>query len=261
MLRASFSSLPARRFAATSSSVAAVTATASAVTSTRAIYTIWGTIPHEKSPHAPNDPTPTFHKYLNTEGTRYHRLMTVPAVNPSTLPDHIKLSEPEEYLLSGIEDDLKRINAVDWTVDFDSFWTDRVFSHEKLYEILYTSGSSSSGWAKLIFSDCSANEEAKLYVGSRLALLQSTLKWAKEAEQNYSAIVRARFDMQRTVFDALEREKILAGCVVLVEDFKKKVPAEFARKATADLEYHLNNLRHWVWDAPNAKMHFPRQLL
>jgi len=131
-----------------------------------------------------------------------------------------------------------------------------------MYDILYSgSGSSSSGWAKLIFSDCSANEEAKVYVGSRLALLQSTLKWAKEAEQNYSAIVRARFYMQRNVFDALEREKILAGCVVLVEDFKKKVPAEFARKATADLEFHLNNLRHWVWDAPNAKMHFPRQLL
>jgi hypothetical protein len=66
--------------------------------------------------------------------------------------------------------------------------------------------------------------------------------------------------MQREVFDALEREKILAGCVVLVEEFKDEVPAEFARKATTDLEFHLSNLRHWVWDAPNAKMYFPRQL-
>lgn len=229
----------------------------------RSIYSIWGTVPHEGNlGYAPNDQTPTIHKALDATGTRFHRLMTVPAVNPAELPAHIKLSEPEEYLLSAIEDDIKRINAVDWTIEFDSFWGDRVYSHEKLFEILYAGPCNSAvGWAKFIFSDCSANEEAKLYIGARLAFLQSTLKWAKEAEQYYSAIVRARFDMQRTVFDALEREKILAGCAVLVEEFKAKVPAEFARKATTDLEFHLNNLRHWVWDAPNAKMHFPRQLL
>ena len=74
----------------------------------------------------------------------------------------------------------------------------------------------------MIFSDCSENVKAKQHVAARLAYLQSTLQWALEAERNYSAIVRARFDMQRTVFDALERERILAGCVVLVEEFKAK---------------------------------------
>ena len=31
----------------------------------------------------------------------------------------------------------------------------------------------------------------------------------------------------------------------------------YRRKAQRDLEWHLYNLRHWVWDAPNVKAAFP----
>ena len=242
---------------------AASLATLTLTSAHRCVYSIWGSVPHEgnNGVSKPNDQTPTMLKVLDSTGTRFHRLVTVPAVAKSDVPANVTLTEPEEYLLSAIEDDIKRIMAVDWTVDFDSFWADRVYSHERLCESLYADNtSSSSGWSKLIFSDCSANVAGRAHVGSRLAYLQATLKWAQEAERQYSAIANARFEMQRRVFDALEREKILAGCVVLVDEFKARVPAEFARKATTDVEYHLSNLRHWVWDAPNAKMYFPRQL-
>jgi hypothetical protein len=238
------------------------TSSAALVSASRGVYSIWGSVVHEHDHDIvkPNDQTPTIQKVLSPIGTRYWRLFTVPAVDLSSVPAGVKLSQPEEYLLSGIEDDIKRIGAVDWTVDFDSFWADRVYSHQALFTALYSTNSTGNSFSKLIFSDCSGNETGREYVASRLALLQATLKWAEETERAFSAIARARFEMQRHVFDALDREKILAGCVVVVDEFKERVPAEFARKATTDLEFHLNTMRHWVWDAPNAKMHFPRQL-
>lgn len=244
------------------SAASSPTAAASvSVAATRGVYSIWGSVPHEgnNGVEKANDQTPTIQKVFSPVGTRFWRLTTVPAVDKASLPANVQLSAPEEYLLSGIEDDIKRIQSVDWTVDFDSFWADRVYSHQSLYNSLYTT-CSGSAWSKLIFSDCSANAAAIEYIGARLAYLNSTLKWAQETERCYSAIVNARFHMQRHVFDALEREKILAGCVVVCEDYKERVPAEFAKKGTSDLEFHLNNMRHWVWDAPNAKMEFPRAL-
>merc|ERR1712093_243943 len=110
------------------------------------------------------------------------------------------------------------------------------------------------------FGNASDNAAAKAAAETKLNYLKSALKGAQESEKAYSAIANARFRMQREVFDAFEREKILAGCVVVCDDLAANVPSEFKRKATMDVEWHLNNMRHWVWDAPNAKQTFKRRL-
>ena len=168
-----------------------------------------------------------------------------------------RMSAPEVYLYSAIQDDIKRLMGVDWTYDFDSMWRDRLQSHQGLFNTLYKR---SSLLLCFLVGDASANTEGRMEVERALNQLHSTLKWAEETERCYSAIAKARFQMQREVFEAFEREKILAGCVEVVEGFKASVPSEYRRKACAELEFHLGNMRHWVWDCPNAKRTFPRQL-
>jgi hypothetical protein len=179
-------------------------------------------------------------------------------VPEAEVPAGVTMSASEQYLLSVLDDDIKRLLAVEWCFDFDAFWKDRVASHTRLFNILYTSNT--GGFMKFVVGNASANAAGRVENARRLNKLQAALKWAVETEKVYSMISLERFHMQRHVFDALEREKILAACVAAVDDFKARVPAEFSRKATAELDTYLANMRHWIWDCPNAKREFPRQL-
>lgn len=227
---------------------------AAAVVPTRGVYSIWGTVVHENNDLQPKNKLPMTQRLSSDVGLKGHQLQTTPV---SHYPG-LKLSPAEEYLFSAMDDDTKRIMAVDWTVEFDSFWVDRVQSHEMMFDYLY---STQKGWmAKWMFGNCSRNTDAKAAATTKLNYLKSALKWAQESEKAYSAIANARFEMQRDVFDPLQREKILAGCVEVSDKLADRVPTEFKRKATMDVEWHVNNMRHWVWDAPNAKQHFKRRL-
>lgn len=230
------------------------TATCAAI-GARTVYSIWGTVVHENNSVQPQNHLPITQRLTNQVGLRGFQFLTTPVKQFGELG---KLSEPEEYLISAIDDDIERILSVDWTFEFDSFWSDRVQSHEWMFDNLFNADK--KHLAKWIFGDASKNEKAKAYAEARLNYLKSALKWALETEKVYSSIVKARFHMQREVGDAFEREKILAGCVTACDGLIAKVPAEFKRKATMDAEFHLNNMRHWVWDAPNAKQHFKRRL-
>ena len=218
-------------------------------TSSRGIYSIWGTTCQETGVLKGKG---LFERILSNENQRSFALNTVPVTAKNS-----RLSEPEQYLMNAIEDDTKRILGVDWTVEFDPFWRDRVQSHEKMFNTLYQPGGS---FRKMLIGKAKGDAESKLKCEAALNRLRSVLKWAEECERRYSLIVQARFKMQREVFDAFEREKILAACVEVCDEYKKKVPSEFRRKAVADLECHLGNMRHWIWDCPNAKQQFPRQL-
>eukprot|EP01060_Flectonema_neradi_P004957 TRINITY_DN1327_c0_g2_i1.p1 TRINITY_DN1327_c0_g2~~TRINITY_DN1327_c0_g2_i1.p1 ORF type:complete len:219 (+),score=33.84 TRINITY_DN1327_c0_g2_i1:44-700(+) len=157
-------------------------------------------------------------------------------------------------LISAIEHDINRILAVDWTTDFSGFWADQVATHQNAYTNLYEGGCGLFG-SFVSLKDPPAEE--KQHIKARLQYLQSALKWAEQCESNYTEIFDQRFKMQREVFAAPEREMILASCTELCEKFAADVPSEFRRKATKDLEWHLWNLRHWVWDAPRVKAAFP----
>lgn len=226
----------------------AATTTTALTAATRDIYSIWTSVPQEK----PLLKTPWKDRITAFRSTRSFNFWH----SPVKTIDGTKLNAVETYLNSAIEDDLKRLMAVDWTYEFDSFWRDRVNSHAALYKIVYTPGFS---FFKHIFGN-SNNEAARLEIGRKLNQLQATLKWAEETERRYTSIANARFHMQREVFDAFEREKILAGCVELCEEFKNEVPSDFKRKAVGELENHLMNMRHWIWDCPNAKQTFARRL-
>ena len=225
--------------------------------SRRSVYSIWGSIVH--------DPLLTQGESLASRFNRksmfrWFSLWHTPLVNkaPAAAFDTAKLSGPQSYLICAMIDDRTRLMSVDWTHDFDSFWRDRVVSHESMFRVLYEPNTTLP--YKLLFGDSSRDTEAKLQAQSSLHELKATLKWAEETEKRYSAIAGARFKMQREVFDALEREKILSGCAEMMESFRKIVPSEFQRKACSELDTHFGNLRHWVWDCPNAKRYFPRAL-
>uniref|UniRef100_A0A7S1W8W1 Uncharacterized protein n=1 Tax=Neobodo designis TaxID=312471 RepID=A0A7S1W8W1_NEODS len=226
-----------------------------AVASGRGVYSIWGTVVHENNSEQPYNNLSITQRLTQSKGTRGFQVATTPAKPFKELGT---LTEPEEYLLSALDDDIERIMSVDWTFDFDSWWADRVKSHESMYRILYNKDA--SRLLKWVFGNASANTKAAAAAEAKLNYLKSALKWAQESERAYSAIANARFRMQREVFDAFEREKILAGCVVVCDELAEKVPSEFKRKATMDVEWHLNNMRHWVWDAPTAKQTFKRRL-
>ena len=232
-------------------SVAAFPAVASTVLAPRReIYSIWGTVCNDEKVVGG---TSFWDRVMANSGQRSFALNTVP-VNTKKVG---RFSEPEQYLISAVEDDAKRIMSVDWTVEFDPFWRDRLRSHEQLFNTLYKPG---SGVRKMLIGSATGGEESKNQAEAALNRLRSILKWAEECERRYSLIAQARFKMQREVFDPFEREKILASCVEVCDEYKAKVPAEFRRKACSDLEWHLGNMRHWIWDCPNAKQHFPRQL-
>lgn len=222
--------------------------TAAAV-GTRTIYSIWGSVPQEKVMCEKS----WKERITSFNTTRAFNLWHSPV---ASIEGGVKLNSVEDYLNSAIEDDIKRLMSVDWTYEFDPFWRDRVNSHANLYKIVYTPG---FNFAKHVFGH-SGNDKAKELIGRKLAKLQSTLKWAEETERRYTSIVNERFRMQREVFDAFEREKILAGCVELSEEFKEMVPSDFRRKAIGELENHLMNMKHWIWDCPNAKQTYGRRL-
>jgi hypothetical protein len=216
----------------------------------REIYSIWGTTSQDS---AVIGNKPLASRLFADQGLRSFAFNNTPSVaKPGS-----GLSEPEEYLISALQDDYQRVLGVDWTVEFDPFWKDRLVSHERMFDTLYGHG---QGLRRMLLGNYSHNTEAKQKAEATLNRLRSAIKWAEECERAYSQIFQARFIMQREVFDAFQREKILAGCVEVVENFKAAVPEEFKRKATSDLGCHLGNMRHWVWDCPNAKQEFPRQL-
>jgi hypothetical protein len=214
-------------------------------TGARSVQSIWGSFTlHSSEPHL----------------TRVFTQSKFRSFDTSHVPelDTLGCTTEEQYLLSAIKDDTQRLLKVDWTYDFDPFWADRVDSHARLFEVLYFPDRNRI--RRMFVGSASPNSTARKEIEASLNYLKEALRWAMETEKNYTAIVNERYAMQRAVFDALEREKILAGCADLCERFKLQVPNEFRRKATTDLEAHLGNMRHWVWDCPNAKMHFPRKL-
>ena len=220
----------------------------------RSIYTQWGSIVHEDGINEAAKMT-WLQRISSQTSFRSFYFWHVPEV---PVPQGVTMSPSEVYLMSVLEDDLKRLLAIEWCFDFDSFWEDRVKSHTRVFRALYEP--STGGFLKFLVGNAATNAAGKFENEKRLNKIVSALKWAKQTERIYSGINHARFHMQRHVFDAFEREKILAGCVEAVETFKNDVPAEFRRKATAELDTYLANMRHWVWDCPNAKREFPRQL-
>lgn len=229
-----------------------LTSAACAATATRGVYSIWGSVVLEE-PIAQNK---TWLERITSQSA--YRSFSFLHFVEQKAPEGVKLTAAELYLYSAVVDDINRLNAIDWTFDFDPFWRDRVQSHVDLFEILYVPGR--RGLMKMIFGNASDNRDGRVLLERKINKLKATLQWAEETERRFSAIANARFTMQREVFEAIEREKILAQCVELVEEFKQKVPAEFSRKAVGELDNHLMNMRHWIWDCPNAKRTYPRRL-
>lgn len=224
----------------------AAPATSVSAAPTRGVYTTWEAVPLE----AWASREPWLRRITNPSRYRGFEFWHAPEV---AAPAGVPLSVVEKYLLSGIEDDTSRLLNISWTYDFDTFWHDRVASHEALYNILYKDR---SFFYKFLFTDCSGNEAGRKYLEKKLNYLRSVLHWAAVTEQHYTAIAAARYTMQRDVWNALERERCLMGCVAAVESFRAMVPQEFAEKAVGELENHLVSMRHWVWDCPNAKRTF-----
>jgi hypothetical protein len=226
-----------------------------ATTQVRSLYSIWhSTVYEHKDAHTANSANKeaTWATVQDPRGTRYWSFNNVPV---TAAPAGVKLTDPEQYLLSVLEDDTVRLAGIDWTVEFDSFWRDRIEAHASLYASLYNE---STFFGKFFFGRGSA--EGKAVIAPKLQYLQEMLKWAEETERFYTAVERARFHMQRDVFDAFEREKIVAGVAAIVDDYAARVPSDFKRKGCSELELQLANMRHWVWDAPYAKMYNPRHL-
>lgn len=218
---------------------------ASVAPSTRSIYTMWGSTPQE--PQVFQNKT---HLYRLSDKENLHcfDFLNFPAVEDPALGP---MKKSERYLLSAIDEDTKRILSVDWTYEFCPFWRDRVESHEELFDVLYNPGRL---LRKFLIGSCVNDASShRPLVETRLNYLRSALHWAEETEKRYTAIWEVRFKMQREVFEPFEREKILAGCVEIYEDFGKQVPHEFKRKAMQDLGYHVGNMRHWIWSTPNIK--------
>ncbi|EKG05767.1 succinate dehydrogenase subunit [Trypanosoma cruzi] len=220
-----------------------VPAASAIATPNRGIFTAWGSIPLEA--WASQEPWLT--RISSMSKYRSFEFFHVPEVEA---PEGIQLSAVEKYLLSCVEDDTNRLLNLSWTYGFDSFWSDRVYSHEVLFQILYQHN---YPIYKFFLGDCSSNEEGRKYIEKKLNYLKSVLQWAVMTERCYTTIAKARFTLQREVWNSLERERYLMGCVEALEEFKKEVPREFAEKAIGELETELSSVRHWVWDCPNAK--------
>eukprot|EP01059_Diplonema_ambulator_P025767 TRINITY_DN42868_c0_g1_i1.p1 TRINITY_DN42868_c0_g1~~TRINITY_DN42868_c0_g1_i1.p1 ORF type:complete len:221 (+),score=57.24 TRINITY_DN42868_c0_g1_i1:68-730(+) len=172
------------------------------------------------------------------------------------LPEFKGYTAGGRRLASSLQHDTERLLASDWTTDYSSFWVDQLEAHKLAYTNLYEGGVNPIAGFFTALSSFKPEEAAAIQ--RQINYFSSVVKWAEEAQDIYSEIFDQRFHMQRGVWDAIEREKILAGCTEMVVDYGNRVPAEFKRKATKDIEWHLWNLRHWVWDAPNTKAAFPR---
>lgn len=231
--------------------VAAATAAPSATTCpTRAIYTTWGSVPCEDWVEKES-----WLKRITSQWKyRSFEFWHVPEVEA---PAGLQLNAVERYLLSSIEEDAKRLLNLSWCYDFDSYWHDRVSSLDMLYKTIYTDDYL---LYRYIFGNCTHKTAEKEYILTRLNYLKSILFWAAKTERCYTSIFKARYYVQRQVWNALERERYLCGCVEAVDSFGRKVPEEFKQKSTAELEVALVNMRHWVWDCPNGKRTFTRRL-
>eukprot|EP01063_Lacrimia_lanifica_P024261 TRINITY_DN32202_c0_g1_i1.p1 TRINITY_DN32202_c0_g1~~TRINITY_DN32202_c0_g1_i1.p1 ORF type:complete len:224 (+),score=89.87 TRINITY_DN32202_c0_g1_i1:52-723(+) len=164
-------------------------------------------------------------------------------------------SSSGKQLASAVQHDIDRLLASDWTTDYSGFWEDQVALHANTFTNLYDGGVHTLIAPLTELSNYKPEEKTAIKL--KLDYLKAAHKWAERTQEIYSAIFDLRTEMQVHVWDAIEREKILAQCTEACENFAKEVPSEFRRKATKDLEWHLWNLRHWVWDAPNVKRAFP----
>lgn len=225
-----------------------------AVAGARTIYTQYHASTHDfshgKSPR----------EVLQGEETYFHmnfvNVPLIPATDAKNGGAFIKnMSEPEHFFYSALVNDLERLGNVDWTYGFDGFWADRMASHEQTFAVLY---GDKPGWRKYFLGNYSNNAEGKREAERVLNSLRSMFKWASETERHFSAIFHSRFYMQREVYDALERERLLGGVLELVENFHKTVPSEYKRKACLDLDWHMHNMKLWTSDMPNLKRSFPR---
>lgn len=244
-----------RRVASKAVAGSALAASASAAIARRSIYTQYHATIHDFS----KGKSPA--EVLNGEENYYHmNFMNVPIIEATDVKyggDFIKkMSEPELFLYSAIINDTNRLGTVDWTYGFDGFWADRLASHEKTFETLYSSNP--SGFFKFFLGNYSTNTEGKREVEKVLNSLRDMYKWAAETERCFTAIFNARFIMQREIYDALERERYMGGVLELCEDFHSRVPSEYKRKASLDLDWHMHNMKMWTADMPNLKRSFPR---
>lgn len=229
----------------------AVLPRAAVLGSCRTVYTIYGATVQEASVAVNADKPEATH--------RSFALNHSPDTSLNTLGvSAVALTDPEAYLASAVEDDIRRLLAVDWTVEFDSFWRDRVRSHLMTFDTLYVPDR--RPLRRFFLGNAVHNVQVRDAVKKRLNYLESILDVAEATEKHYSTVAKTRFLMQREVFDPLQREKLLARCYEAVDAFTASCPAEFQRKAKTELELHLSNLRHWTCDSPNAKMWFPRRL-
>lgn len=237
----------------------------------RSVYTIYGSTicdPFVKDnpnnsiipqPHLRCHAVHSVPEVINSEGVHICKACAAEQVGgvPITAPTHA-LAESEVYLRNAIEEDIKRLSTIDWTVEFDGFWKDAIASHQMLFEVLYVPNR--RPLRKFIFGNFSHHAEAVEACKIRLSFLRSMIELAETTEKLYTAIFNTRFDMQREIFDPLQREKLLAACYCQVDEWVAQVPSEFQRKVKMELELPLSNLRHWVNGAPNAKMSLSRRL-
>ncbi|CAJ1014869.1 conserved hypothetical protein [Leishmania braziliensis MHOM/BR/75/M2904] len=240
--------------AAAVSSLSVATAVANSATLTavpaRFIYTTWGSVPCED--WARNE---SWLKRITSQSD--YRSFEFWHVPQADVPAGLRLNAVERYLLSSLENDTDRLLHVSWCEDFDPYWHDRVGSLEMLYKIVYTND---YPLYRYIFGNCMHKVAEKEYMLRKLNYLKSVLFWAGRTERCYTSIVKARYYVQRCVWNALERERYLCACVEAVDSFGKKVPEELRQKVMPELEVALVSMRHWVWDCPNGKRTFTRRL-
>jgi len=230
-------------------------------TVTRRIQTAYGGLhlkphdtPHGGGHHPPTPQGSFFTNYFGQGTLRSFKNTYFPDVGTADM------SAQGSYLLSGIQYDLQKLSEVDWTAEFDSFWADQVKGHEKMYDILYTDQGGRL-YKFLVGDRRGAQFEAERKTILRdLNILRATLKWAQRTERCFTAIAQTRFTMQREVWCPIERERLLLGCAEAYVAFTQEVPAQFEKKATKELQWHLTTMRHWVWDCPNAKRVYSRLL-
>ncbi|EPY25945.1 hypothetical protein STCU_01147 [Strigomonas culicis] len=230
--------------------VASLAAASTHVTPARPIYTTWGSTAQE----AWTKTEGWLQRITSQDKFRSFDFWHVPEAD---MPEGLYLNSVETYLLSAIENDTERLLNVSWGYDFDPFWHDRVESHNMLFKTIYEN---QYPIYRFIFGNCSDKEAEMLYIQKKLNYLKSVLFWAARTERRYTSIAKARYEVQRNIFNALERERYLCACVEAVDSFREKVPEEFREKAMGELEVHLVNMRHWVFDCPNGKRTFTRRL-
>eukprot|EP00667_Euglena_gracilis_P024159 EG_transcript_27641 len=170
-------------------------------------------------------------------------------------------SQQGRVMYSEIQADLDQLLHTDWTYQFNPYWADIAESHTMALEMLYegrpgTTPGTVLGRLTGLLPDLSDRMEERDTIKKTLGELKEALEWAQKTEAVYSQIFDQRFKMERTVWDAFEREKVLAGLVQMYLEFFQTVPDKFKRKVKRELEYHVFSLRRMVHDCPNVKRAF-----